>query len=366
MNNEMNNNVNNSPVNPGGVNFTHTDGLVNNPVSGQPGQVVTQTVVTQEVPMMTSEVPVEPQPITPSSINFVSSEPQVVSNPAPISYVSAEPQVVSNPEPVNFVSASPVASNPISVEPAAVPNSVPASPQVMSQPIQTSTPQPVMPQQPVAPPMGNIPPQMSVPPLQNGSNLSNDNKGGNKTPVLMIIITILVVVGVIVFLVLYLSGKIRFGGNNNQNNTQPAVVDKKNDEVIRLADWMNYILEQNITEVKLTRYADADDSVMSSITSQQLKELFTKMNGYTLTRDYSNRENGSDDELEVVYAVDEETFSFKIVGKYIEYDDSKLEEIFNKVENTNASDDATVEDDNYVLEDFDTSIYDSYFESQEG
>ena len=339
MNNETNNNVNNTE-NAGGISFVHVGAQNGNvgtsPMPGQGGQPVPQTSVNQGMPMANTPQ-VEPQPVTPTPVSFVS------------------------------VGASNSASN--QTQQGTIPTQ--ATIPTMVQPVQNSMPQaapaPVMPNQPISQPLnGGLPPQMPGVPGQPNATVSEEKS--NKAPVVLIIITILVVAGVTVFLIMYLTGKISFGPKPNNNQGNGTTQTEQQGQAVKLANWMDYLLEQEIVDIKLTRYVDADNTTLVSLNSDQLKEIFTKMKKYSLVKYYSDTEAVANDQLEVTYTLDGMAYSFKILGENFKFDeDSKIVELFNKSE-YNVEDDGHTsrdgEDYNYILKDFDTKIYDDYFTSQ--
>ena len=145
MNNEANNNVNNTE-NASGVNFVHVgaqNGSVGtSPMPNQSAQQIPQTVVNQGIPV-TNTPQVEPQPVTPDSVSFVSVG---ASNPLP------------NP-----------------VQPGTVPTqaTIPTPVQPIQNGMPPVTPPPVMPQQPIGQPLsGGMSPQMPGAPVQPGINES--------------------------------------------------------------------------------------------------------------------------------------------------------------------------------------------------
>jgi len=372
MNNEMNNNVNTS-TNTGGMNFIQ-GGMPNNGINnGNIGQ----TSVNQIPQSMSQNAVSNTTPMTNNSVSQIM--PQGVENQG----IANTPQAVNSPveqAPVNFVSSD------VPTQSAPIPNQMPQG-MTTNQNVSPMGPQPmpgIMPQQvqsPVMPmqqqPMmgGGMPPQMPIQsmPMQNGTYADDttDNKK-NKTPILMIIITILVVVGVVVFLVLYLNGKINFGANNtnNQGNGNTAEeIDNVQEDTI-LTDWMSYLLEQNITQIQLIRYDEDNPSNSSnvSITTEQLSNIFRNMANYNLIKYYTtNDENNTKNELRITYMGSDSSLDFWISDGRIDFDDnSDLLALFENTEYTIQDDGETSRDSddyNFVLENFDSNLYDEYFVS---
>ena len=388
MNNETNNNASND-INSNGMNFvqggiSNNNGFVNNgnvtqtsinqipqPVEqGNVGnvapianavesQIMSQNITSPEVPM-TGTPQVTPQSVGQMPVNFMSTDMQQQSVP------------MSNQIPQEMVTNQTVA-----------PFGQQSIPSVMQQQVQT----PVMPMQSqsmMQPMMGGVPPQVPIMsmPMQTSTDV-NDTMASKKTktPILMIIITILVVVGVAVFLVLYLTGKINFGASNtnNQGNGNTAEeINNQEDNV--LMSWMNYLLDQNITEIRLSRYTENDGSISNdalsnptvvTLNTEQLENIFANMTSYNLIKYYSSGSViGTTDELKVTYTSGDNSLVFMISGGRISFDNNgNLLELFENSEHIIQDDGETSRDsDNYsfILENFDSDFYDEYFVSQNG
>jgi len=363
MNNEMNNNVNNTG-NPSGMNFVQGGAPVNGaPVP--PQQPVYQMPAGQTVP---NPVPVAPAGAMPEQVAAAPVAPQPV-NPqpleaAPVNYVATPTPAVPEPQP------APVAPT--------IPTPAPMAPvqeMPMAQPPMPGVPPvapaaPMMPQQPMmAQPQGQMMPggmPTAMPPMQNNANAGVTPEGEKeKLPIAMIIITVLVVVGVAVFLIMYLTGKISF--RKKPSTPTPTVTEPTNEVV--LANWMNYLLDQKPTEIKINRMIDADNTKSVNITTEQLKSLFTKMKDYSLVKYYSTARSVSNDELQVTYTKDDVNYSFTLSGENITIgDDSSLKTLFENGA-TDVEDDGQTsresEDFNYILKNFNSNIYDEYFTENE-
>lgn len=388
MNNEANNNASND-INSNGMNFvqggiSNNNGFVNNgnvtqtPINQIPqpveqgnvgnaapianaveSQIMSQNITSPEVPMAGTPQ-VTPQSVGQMPVNFMSTDMQQQSVP------------MSNQIPQEMVTNQTVA-----------PFGQQSIPSVMQQQVQT----PVMPMQSqsmMQPMMGGVPPQvpiMSI--LMQTSTDVNDTMASKKTktPILMIIITILVVVGVAVFLVLYLTGKINFGASNtnNQGNGNTAEeINNQEDNV--LMSWMNYLLDQNITEIRLSRYTENDGSISNdalsnptvvTLNTEQLENIFANMTSYNLIKYYSSGSViDTTDELKVTYTSGDNSLVFMISGGRISFDNNgNLLELFENSEHIIQDDGETSRDsDNYsfILENFDSDFYDEYFVSQNG
>ncbi len=365
MNNEVNNNVNNTG-NPSGINFVQGVPPVNGaPVP--PQQPVYQTPVQPPVapaPEMMAAQPQMPQPAANAPVAPQPVNPQPL-EPAPVNYVATPTPVAPAPQ---SAPVAPTMSTPAPMAPA--PEMPVASPQMPGvQPIAPAAP--VMPQQPMmAPAPGQMMPggmPNAVPPMANNANAGVAPEGEKeKLPIVMIIITVLVVVGVAVFLIMYLTGKISF--HKKPSNPTPAITEPTTNEVV-LADWMNYLLDQKPTEVKINRLIDADNTKSVNITTEQLKSLFTKMKDYSLVKYYSTSRSVANDELQVTYVKDDVTYNFTLSGENITIgDDSNLKTLFENGA-TDVEDDGQTsrdsEDFNYIIKNINGNIYDEYFSESE-
>ena len=345
MNNEMNNNLNNQG-NPNGINYG-TNGIPagaapmmpQQPVYPMPAQPPVAPAA-PEMPMannMTAPVtpqPVNPQPLEPSQVNFVASNNSTPGMPTPM-------PTPMNPQPMPAT--------------APMPGSMPQTPMMNSQPMMGPMPGPMMP--------NGMPAQPAGVPNNNGTTPEGSKE---KNPILMIILTVVVVLGVIVFLVLYLTGKINFGSKNPSSGTDVVENPTTKNE---LADWMNYLLEQETSEIKISRYIDADNTKSINLTKEQLESIFTKMKDYSLVKYYSTSKTVSNDDLQISYTKNDVTYNFTLSGENINIgDDSDFVALFTESDITIEDDGETSRDSenyNYILKNFDSSIYDEYFTGNE-
>ena len=346
MNNEMNNNVNNTG-NHSGINFVQ-GGTPAAPTPVPPQQPVYQQPVQPPIAPAPAEMPtagnmtapiapqpVNPQPIEAAPVNFVASNPPT---PAPMPAPGVASPAPMDPE-------MPAAQPPMSGVPPVAP-------------MPTMQPQPNM---------GPMPGQMPPSGMPNNANVAPPAEGEKeKLPIVMIIITVLVVAGVAVFLIMYLTGKINFGKKNPATPT-PGVKEPTN--AVVLADWMNYILDQNPTEIRINRYIDADNTKSVNINEEELKNLFTTMKDYRLVKYYSSTRSVANDDLQITYVKDGVTYSFTLSGENVTIgDDASLKTLFENG-TTDIEDDGQTtrecEDYNYILKNFDSNIYDEYFAANE-
>lgn len=331
------------------------------------------------------------------AMNFGIPQPDQNSTPMgptpvpPAAPVGAVPPVGAEATPMQQMPQAPV--GPVPTQPQPIPQTVtPVQTPEVQQPTPVVTPEPVM--QPVSPqptlvdspvvqpvqptPVDNSQAPVQSPQMQqpvsnvNTTEISgtlasgSDNLDGTekkKTPVVMILITILVVAGVGVFLFLYLTGKINFGGNSSNGE---ETVDT-GETTVELASWMNYLLEQNITEVKLTRTTeDGSGDAEVVLTTNQLREVFTNMMNYNLIKGYTSGTGFTyGDVLSITYG--DENYNLEIAGNWFRssnLQDQNLLDMLDTSVSETRNEENKDEDGNfvyYLLNDFDTSIYDGYF-----
>ena len=372
MNNGINNSINNTNnmENPNGMNSIQG----NVPINGVPLENPNASTVMNQIPQGVTQV-----------VNQMPMDGMQSGNTPLPGVIPQQPQ-----GPANFV--SPDVSNQIPQGTTQVINQVPVDGmQNVNMPMPGTIPGQV--QSPISPMQNFGQPTMQdgmqpSPMMPNGSMVVNNegsvNADGNsagekqKKPIVLIIITVLVVVGIAVFLILFLTGKINFGASSTNNQGTGNIIEDVNDvqDNNGLTDWMNYLLGQNITEITLSRYTDADgvagedtlsNPIVVTLTTEQLENIFTQMVDYNLVKYYaSGRGMSTEDELLITYTNDEGSFDFVISGGRIQFDDnSELLELFENTEYTTQSDGETSldgEDYNFILENFDNAIYGEYFE----
>ena len=200
--------------------------------------------------------------------------------------------------------------------------------------------------------------------------------GKGKNIVIVLLVAIVAVLGTI--LVLASTGHLNLKGeDSNPNlNSGESQEPNNNEESFEYANWMNYLLEADIQEIKVTRIRSllTGDSVdyekTVSLKKTDLENLFRKLNDYSMIKQYVCGMGGPYKEaFELTYLVD--GISYKFVIRYgvivIGGFDSKLLEILNS--NNYPIQDETAKDipgSSYIFR-FDTtedfySIFDEYFE----
>ena len=200
----------------------------------------------------------------------------------------------------------------------------------------------------------------------------NNNKG-----VIALLIIIIIILSVLC--VLFATGTISFNLNKTKDNEiNENVNDKVDDNVSdenNYATWMNYILEQNITNVNIdrSRYADNPDDeyhAKINLTTEQLKNLFTKLMNYKLVKYYLHGSGFTyGDIITISYSVNNNDYSVQIANGQLWADDVSIKDtnLLNALENSNH----IVENEdvksmegayyNYRFQGYDESILDEYF-----
>ena len=163
----------------------------------------------------------------------------------------------------------------------------------------------------------------------------------------------------------------------SDKNIESEISNNEKEEVtnneIAEEDWIAYLLEQNIEEIKITRERSIDlgDSVdldkSTIITKNELKELLDNLKNNKLFKTWSEGMGGPiRDRLSVMYKKNNQTYEFQIYyGSLIvdKLDDEfKLELEKNKCEEKN-TEYSNIDGAFYVYEidNYDESIFDKYF-----
>ena len=368
MNNEMNNNNVNPAMNFGAPASDNTGnvGLQNNGVVTNNSQPV-QTLSSVIPPVVGSEVSqpgqIPVQPIEVPAQSSVQEPVQPVEVQAPISSPIEQPIMQQPIQPTEVMQQSqPVQSQ---VTPVEMP--------IQQPPVQPTVQEPIQPQQPVVQPMVNNIDTSGISGSQINGDSNLDNTEKKKTPILMLLITIIIVVGVAVFLFLYLTGKINFGGTGTSSDQGNGnVVDNADNQNVELASWMNYLLEQNITEIKLSKVTtDGSEDTEVVLTTDQLKEIFSKMMNYGLVELYTDSEDSITQytELYVTYSKGDSNYTLSVRNDLILLNNSiniADSDLVSSLENSNPAVDELNKDKTDVFAEFkfdnlDISIYDEYF-----
>ena len=202
-----------------------------------------------------------------------------------------------------------------------------------------------------------------------------ENQNNNKGVIALLIVIIIILA---VLCVLFATGTIGFKSNevtNNANNNTSNETTNNNQQNNNYATWMNYILEQNITNVNIdrSRYADnpADEyHAKVNLTTEQLKNVFSTLMNYNLVKYYLQGSGFTyGDILTISYSVNGTNYDVKIANGQLWADSVSLKDanLLNALENSNH----TVENEdvknmegaffNYRFQGYNESILDEFF-----
>ena len=177
----------------------------------------------------------------------------------------------------------------------------------------------------------------------------------------------IILVGFLCLVLGILGGYILFkndnGSNGNIDNTST------NSTVINsnYSEWMNYILKQNITSITLSRSeinpdAGETNNTKVYLTVEQLKNIFSKYNGYDLVKEYFQGKGSPRDILVISYSINGVNYDVKIEDAFISSDikDTAFTTI---LESSKTGDGEFIDGASYayVLQNYDRSIFDTYF-----
>lgn len=159
-----------------------------------------------------------------------------------------------------------------------------------------------------------------------------------KNIVIMLLVAIVAILSTI--LVLVLTGNLDLnneGSNPTLDNNENAEQDDT-EENFEYANWMNYLLESDIQEIRVTRVRNVlfgdniDYGKTVTLTKNDLEKIFRELNGYSMIKQYVDGLGGpAKDVFELTYFVDGISYKFRIIyGVIVVGDlDSKLLEILN-------------------------------------
>ena len=154
----------------------------------------------------------------------------------------------------------------------------------------------------------------------------------------MLLVAIVAILSTI--LVLVLTGNLDLnneGSNPTLDNNENAEQDDT-EENFEYANWMNYLLESDIQEIRVTRVRNVlfgdniDYGKTVTLTKNDLEKIFRELNGYSMIKQYVDGLGGpAKDVFELTYFVDGISYKFRIIyGVIVVGDlDSKLLEILN-------------------------------------
>lgn len=201
-----------------------------------------------------------------------------------------------------------------------------------------------------------------------------ENQNSNK----VVIVLFMVIVAILAVLcVLFATGTIEFksnevtnntNNNNNQQNNNTSNGNANNN----YAEWMNYILKQNITNIEInrTRYVgdnEEDYDLTVNLTVEQLKSVFSKLMNYNLVKEYLQGSGFTyGDILTISYSINGTNYDVELLNDVLSVsyvDDGLLTALENSnhtVENEEQKDMEGVYF-NYYFQGYSESIFDEFF-----
>ena len=159
------------------------------------------------------------------------------------------------------------------------------------------------------------------------------------------------------------------GGYIISNNVSSKKSDSSsiNSNDVNYADWMNYILKQDIKSITLSRTtidpeAEQTNNTKVYLTVDQLKDVFSKFNSYNLVKTYLQGKGSSRDSLIISYSIEGINYDVKIEDAFISTNISDSS-FLSALESSKHSEGEFIEGANYayVFKDYNSSILDEYF-----
>ena len=159
------------------------------------------------------------------------------------------------------------------------------------------------------------------------------------------------------------------GGYIISNNVSSKKSDSSsiNSNDVNYADWMNYILKQDIKSITLSRTtidpeAEQTNNTKVYLTVDQLKDVFSKFNSYNLVKTYFQGKGSSRDSLIISYSIEGINYDVKIEDAFISTNISDSS-FLSALESSKHSEGEFIEGANYayVFKDYNSSILDEYF-----
>ena len=158
-----------------------------------------------------------------------------------------------------------------------------------------------------------------------------ENQRNNKGVIALLIV---IIVMLATLCILFATGTISFnsGDVNNENITSDETTNENNDSNSQKNNydaWMNYILEQNITSVKIssTIVAESPNDYYQderNLTTTQLKEIFNKLMNYKLVKYYhQGLGSGAGDSITISYSKNGDNYSVDIFNGIILINEDK-------------------------------------------
>ena len=202
----------------------------------------------------------------------------------------------------------------------------------------------------------------------------------SKNIIIVLLVVIIIILGALV--VLFATDTISINSNKvNDNNVNENVGDNNgetedsNDNNLqesKYATWMNYILEQNITNINIDRSGETDNldeyHTKTNLTIEQLKGLFSKLMNYKLIKSYSSGGGFTyGDIITISYSLNNNNYSLQIANGFFWVDEAKEVGLLNAFENSDHivgnEEDKNMEGVyySYMFQGYDKTILDDYF-----
>lgn len=189
-----------------------------------------------------------------------------------------------------------------------------------------------------------------------------------KNPPILIAILIIALIGIVAFEVIYFVKPFDKKENNNTiNNNNQEIVTSDNE----YANWMNYILEQNITNILLERIpTDDSENQEAPLIVDNLKTIFEELKEYPLVKKYLEGTGFTGgDKLTISYTKEDNNYEVIIANGMIYADnvmlkDDDLRNALEESEYTTENEDLKDKDGvfyNYIFDNYDSTIFDEYF-----
>ena len=227
--------------------------------------------------------------------------------------------------------------------------------------------------------------QPSVQPIQNTlqpNNISQTQPVGatmqdeptepvkKKSSPILIVVLVIVLLAVVGYEVIYFVKPFDKKNNNAAPNNENQEVLTPEENNNNYANWMNYLLDQNITSIILERFPQEGERLTTQLINDDLNDIFSKLNNYQLIKHYYEGAGIADgDILTIAYTKDDISYEVKITNGILWADsdslkDDELRNILEESEYITENEELKDKDGafyNYVFDNYDNTIFDEYF-----
>ena len=227
--------------------------------------------------------------------------------------------------------------------------------------------------------------QPSVQPIQNTlqpNNISQTQPVGatmqdeptepvkKKSSPILIVVLVIVLLAVVGYEVIYFVKPFDKKNNNAAPNNENQEVLTPEENNNNYANWMNYLLDQNITSIILERIPLEGEKETAPLINDNLSDIFSKLNNYQLIKRYYEGAGIADgDILTIAYTKDDISYEVKITNGILWADsdslkDDELRNILEESEYITENEELKDKDGafyNYVFDNYDNTIFDEYF-----